>query len=84
MKKIVRVDIFRGVFSKYPVDTLYQIVKGDKKMNEYCINDECRHKNKCPIYHYINKKVTTNKFFWAKYNPETCKYSKNMEERNGN
>lgn len=53
-------------------------------MNEYCINDECRHKNKCPIHHYINKKVTTNKFFWAKYNPETCKYSKNMEERNGN
>lgn len=82
MKKIIRVDVFRGIFSKYPVDTLYQIVKGEgKTMNEYCINDECKNKNKCPIHHYINKKVTTNKFFWKKYNPETCKY--NTEGKNG-
>ena len=32
MKKIlVRVDIFRGIFSKTPVDTMYQIVKGEGK-----------------------------------------------------
>ena len=55
MKKIVRVDIFRGVFSKYPVDTMYQIVKGEgKTMNEYCANDKCKYKYKCKIYHYVN------------------------------
>lgn len=82
MKKIVRVDIFRGVFSKYPVDTMYQIVKGEgKTMNEYCANDKCKYKYKCKIYHYVNEKVT-NKFYLKKYNPEDCKY--NTEGKNGN
>jgi hypothetical protein len=31
MKKIIRVDIFKGVFAKTPVDTLYQIIKIKKE-----------------------------------------------------
>ena len=81
MKKIVRVDIFRGVFSKYPVDTMYQIVKGEgKPMNEYCVNDKCKNKYKCPIYHYVNEKVT-NEFYLKKYSPKDCEYGGKNNER---
>lgn len=76
MKKIIRVDIFKGVFAKTPVDTMYQIVKGEgKPMNEYCVNDKCKNKYKCPIYHYANEKVTS-KFFLIKNDPKNCKYYK--------
>lgn len=84
MKKIVRVDIFRGIFSKTPVDTMYQIVKGEgKTMNEYCANDKCKYKYKCKIYHYVNEKVT-NEFYLKKYNPENCKYANTEGKNNGN
>lgn len=31
MKKFIRVDIYRGIFSSKPLDTIYQLVNDKKK-----------------------------------------------------
>lgn len=52
---------------------LLLIVQGERNMNEWnhCTNEECKYKNRCKKYLYVNDKVT-NKFYLKKYNPETC------------
>lgn len=42
-------------------------------INDYCNNNTCKKRYKCPIYTFLNEKIS-NKFFLKKYNPEDCKY----------
>lgn len=42
-------------------------------LNDYCNNDKCPSRYKCPIYVFLNEKVT-NKFFFRKQDPKSCKH----------
>lgn len=39
----------------------------------YCNNEKCKERYNCPIFRYVNPKVTSE-FFIDNRNPETCGY----------
>lgn len=45
----------------------------------YCTNETCDYKYNCPIFHFLNGKVTS-KFFLIKNDPENCKYYKRKSD----
>ena len=51
-----------------------KINKGRRNiMDNYCNNEKCNGRYNCPIFRYVNPKVTSE-FFIDNRNPETCGY----------
>ncbi len=46
---------------------------------EYCNNENCPYKNKCPKYVYINKKITSE--FWLVIkDPKECGFKEEVKK----